>query len=297
MFALMGVGYFCYKTGRLDAEANRRLSTFVVDFANPCLIFTGCLVENKVQGQELITVAIVILAIYAALILLAPLVTRLLHLEGGKAGVYKIMTIFSNIGFMGIPLASSLYGGTSVLYVALFLLPYNTLIYTYGVQVLRKAAGNTSEEEKLDLSKVINVGVIACLSTLLFYLCDIPVPKPIAQTIVMISQTSAPLSMMVIGASLAMLNLRDLFLDRTLLLFSLIKLIAIPLCFMPVIKHFVADHLIQGVCMVVLATPVGSFCALLAQQYDGDIVTTSRGVALSTVLSVATIPLVAWLVM
>jgi len=297
MFALMLLGYFCYKSGRLDAGTNKKLSSIVVDIANPCLIFTGCLGESKIQGQELVTLFIIMIVIYIALLLIAPVVTRILNIKGGEAGAFKIMTIFSNIGFMGIPLAASLYGSTAVLYEALFLLPYNTLIYTYGILVLRRAAGTSKEGEKVDYSKIFNIGVVACLLTLIFYLGNIPVPGPIAQTIIMISHTSAPLSMMVIGASLAMMDIKELFTDKRMIAFSCIKLVALPLLFMPVIKYFIDSALICGVCMIVLATPVGSFTAMLAQQYDGDFVTTSRGVALTTVLSVLTMPLVAWIIM
>ena len=62
------------------------------------------------------------------------------------------------------------------------------------------------------------------------------------------------------------------------------------------IRQFVDDDVIRGVCMVVLATPVGSMTAMLAQQYDGDYEMASRGVALTTILSVATMPIVSVIV-
>ena len=49
--------------------------------------------------------------------------------------------------------------------------------------------------------------------------------------------------------------------------------------------------------MVMLATPVGSMTAMLAQQYEGDYEMASKGVALTTILSVVTITLVAAIVM
>ena len=85
--------------------------------------------------------------------------------------------------------------------------------------------------------------------------------------------------------------------DLRLLLFSVIKLLVLPAAGVLVIRQFVDNEVILGVCLVMLATPVGSMTAMLAQQYDGDYEMASKGVALTTILSVATIPLVSMLVM
>ena len=87
-----------------------------------------------------------------------------------------------------------------------------------------------------------------------------------------------------------------LFTDVKLLLFSAIKLLLIPVVGVLVIRQFVPNEMICGVCMVMLATPVGSMTAMLAQQYDGDYEMASKGVALTTVLSVVTMPIVSMLV-
>ena len=121
-------------------------------------------------------------------------------------------------------------------------------------------------------------------------------PSFVKTTISTLSNLTAPLSMMVIGASLATINMKKLFTDVKLLLFSAIKLLIIPVIGMLIIKQFVSNEMICGVCMVMLATPVGSMTAMLAQQYDGDYEMASKGVALTTVLSVVTMPIVSMLV-
>ena len=81
--------------------------------------------------------------------------------------------------------------------------------------------------------------------------------------------------------------------DVKLLVFSAVKLLAVPISGMWVVSRFVDSPVLLGVCMVMLATPVGSMTAMLAQQYDCDSELASKGVALTTLLSVAAIPLVA----
>lgn len=315
LFLLMGIGYLCYKKGIITDEAGKKISAIVVNIANPALVLTGCLGEEKIQGQELLVTVVIIVAMYTALILIAQILPKFLRVEKESQGTYKAMTIFSNIGFMGFPVVAALYGNGALLYAALFTIPYNILIYTYGISSMSSSAagnkgGSMSVEEKRDgqkgekdshfsylLGRIVNVGVVACIVTIIIYLCQIPVPGMFADTINYLSNLTAPLSMMVIGASLATIDLKKLFMDVKLLIFSVIKLLVIPIVGMLIIRQFVSNEVICGVCMVMLATPVGSMTAMLAQQYDGDYEMASKGVALTTILSVATIPLVSMLVM
>lgn len=312
LFLLMGIGYFCYRKKMITDEVSKKLSAIVVNIANPALVLTGCLGEEKIQGQELLVMVIIILAVYAALLIIARILPPLLRVEKESRGTYQAMTVFSNIGFMGFPVVAALYGNGAILYAALFTIPYNILIYTYGISAMKTPAVKApaimaGEKENPDkgerrgvsflLGRILNVGVIACVITIIIYFFQIPVPKVAADTITHLSNLTAPLSMMVIGASLATIDLKKLFMDGRLLLFSAIKLLLIPAVGMLLIRQFVDSEIICGVCLVMLATPVGSMTAMLAQQYDGDYEMASRGVALTTILSVATIPLVSMLVM
>lgn len=296
LFLLMAVGYFCYKKEIITDEVSRKLSAIVVNIANPALVLTGCMGEDKIHGSELALTVVIMLLIYASLLGLAFFLPRLLRVEEKSRGTYKAMTVFSNIGFMGFPVISALYGSGALLYAALFMIPYNILIYTYGISAMA-AAPDKEGSKSSSLGRIFNVGVAACIITIIIYLAGVPVPGFVKTTITNLSSLTAPLSMMVIGASLATLNIRELFTDGRLLVFSLIKLILIPIIGVLLVARFVDNQVICGVCMVMLSTPVGSMTAMLAQQYEGDYEMASKGVALTTVLSVVTMPLVSFLVM
>ena len=296
LFLLMAVGYFCYKKEIITDEVSRKLSAIVVNIANPALVLTGCMGEDKIHGSELALTVVIMLLIYASLLGLAFFLPRLLRVEEKSRGTYKAMTVFSNIGFMGFPVISALYGSGALLYAALFMIPYNILIYTYGISAMA-AAPDKEGPKSSSLGRIFNVGVAACIITIIIYLAGVPVPGFVKTTITNLSSLTAPLSMMVIGASLATLNIRELFTDGRLLVFSLIKLILIPIIGVLLVARCVDNQVICGVCMVMLSTPVGSMTAMLAQQYEGDYEMASKGVALTTVLSVVTMPLVSFLVM
>lgn len=274
-------------------EMCKSLSWIVVNLANPAMILSGSVnSESGIAGKELLTTLALAVGIFAVLILISLLLPVLLRVPKRSAGVYCVMMIFSNIAFMGFPVISALYGAEALLYASVFLIPFNLLIYTYGILALKS---NDGPKEKMNLKKVANIGVICCGISIILSFVHVPMPSFVKTTISSLSALTAPISMMVIGASMATINIGKLFTDVKLLLFSLLKLVVIPVAGLLFLKTFIHNEMLLGVCMVMLATPVASMTAMLAQQYDGDYELASKGVALTTILSVVTMPLVSFL--
>ena len=240
------------------------------------------------------TTFVVAIGVFFFLILLGYLLVPLLRVPAEDKGVFRVMTIFSNIGFMGFPVISAVYGEEALLYASIFLFPYNILIYTYGICAMKKENDGSG---KMQWKKICNAGVIAGILSLICYLADVQVPSFVQTAVSGLSGLTAPLSMIVIGQSMVHIQIRDLITDVRLLIFSIIKLIVIPVCGILLLRIWIRDSMLLGVCLIMLATPVGSMTAMLAQQYDGDYMLASKGVSLTTILSVLTIPLVSAIVM
>ena len=355
MFLMMAVGYLCYRKQILTEEVSRKVSAIVVNVANPCMILSSALTDQQMQGKELVQTLAIVVMMYVFLLVMAQLLPRILCIQKESRGAYAAMTVFANIGFMGFPVLAAMYGNGALLYGAVFQIPFNILIYTYGVAVLTRKPGacakaeqdvkaepdvksevdvkaesdvkaepngktgerqdaqgitatvngmsenieNGSEQQgKLQgtveiVKKIFNIGVIACITAMLLYFLQTPVPSFLQAFITNLGNLTAPLSMMIIGASLAQMPFKELFLDKKLLLFSLVKLLLLPAVWMIMVNRVAEQEILRGVCLVMMATPAGSMTAMLAQQYGGDYETASRGVALTTVLSVITMPLLA----
>ena len=355
MFLMMAVGYLCYRKQILTEEVSKKVSAIVVNVANPCMILSSALTDQQMQGKELVQTLAIVVMMYVFLLVVAQLLPRILCIQKESRGAYAAMTVFANIGFMGFPVLAAMYGNGALLYGAVFQIPFNILIYTYGVAVLTRKPGacakteqdvkaevdvkaepdvnaevdmkaepngktgerqdaqgitaavngmsenieNGSEQQgKLQgtveiVKKIFNIGVIACIAAMLLYFLQTPVPSFLQAFITNLGNLTAPLSMMIIGASLAQMPLKELFLDKKLLLFSLVKLLLLPAVWMIMVNRVAEQEILRGVCLVMMATPAGSMTAMLAQQYGGDYETASRGVALTTVLSVITMPLLA----
>lgn len=323
LFLLMMVGFGLKKSKLITTVGEKTLSAVVVNAANPAMVLAASInKENTIQGMELLRTFGLILIVYVILIGLAWVLTRVLRVPVGQRGTYQNMTVFSNIGFMGFPLVSAMFGSEAMLYASLFVIPYNALIYTYAYLMmdrdqadLRKAqtaasdgasagsgsdAGDEAPEKSsigATLRKIFNIGVIASILTIIIYLTRIPVPKFIESTVSHLSNLTAPLSMIVIGSSMADMKFKEMFTDVRLLIYSGLKLLLIPIVGVMLIRLTGADPLFVGVCMIMLGTPVGAMTAMLAQTRDSNAELASRGVALTTVLSVITLPIVSMIVL
>ena len=290
MLIFMLIGYTLRKSGHLDQSGMNSLSFIIVNIGNPCMLISGAISRAEApSGRMLLLTVILCFFVYGFTILCGLFVPRLLGTEPEDRGVYRVMLIFSNIGFMGFPLIRAMYGAEALLYASLFTIPFNFLIYTYGSSILQPKG---SEKKKIRAGNMINIGTIACAVTLFLSFVKLPVPEFLVTSVDSLGALPTSLSMLVIGASMTEFPIRELFTDVRLLGFSFIKMLVIPIAGMLIIRLFVHDPVLVGVSMVMLATPVGSLVAMIAQQNGADYTLASKGIALTTLLSIATMPLV-----
>lgn len=295
LFALMLIGFFMGKKDVLDKATTKKISWIVINVANVSLILqAGLDNKNEIAPTKLLLVGGIAVGMYVVLMLLAILLPILLRIERKNYGIYRTMLIFSNIGFMGIPLLRAIAGSEAVLYAALFQFPFNILLYTYGIAAIQQTedAGASTKTGGFRWKSMLNVGVLACVFALIFFFGKVDMPNFVDTVLLNLSNLTAPLSMLVIGQSFTEFQLKDLFTDSKLVLFAAIKLLVIPIAGLFLLQQFIADGTILTVCLVMLGTPVASMTAMLAQQYDSNYELASKGVALTTILSVVTIPLV-----
>ncbi|MCI8669879.1 MAG: AEC family transporter [Lachnospiraceae bacterium] len=296
LFIIMGIGFAAYKSNIITSETRGKLSSIVVNIANPALILSSVSGEAvNIKNMELLKTLGIAVILYFILIIIAAVLPILIGTEPSSRRVYSAMTVFSNIGFMGFPIISEIYGNEALLYGSLFLLPYNILIYTYGISLMDKGQ-NKEKETGIQWRKIFNNGVIACVLTLILFITKIPVPYVAAKTIEMVSNLTAPLSMMVIGASLAVISVKEMITDTKLLLFVAIRQLILPVILSLLIFSVLSNRLLCGVCMIMLSTPVGSMTSMLAEEYNGNYELASKGVAITTIVSVISLPVVSYIV-
>ncbi len=291
LFVYMMIGYVACKKEYFDQEFGKKLSWLVVNVANPMLAISAVVNnEEQIAKKDFYVTILLAICFYAFFLILAQILPRLIGVQKSDIGVYKMMTTFNNIGFMGFPVIGAAYGNGALIYAVPFSIMFNILCYTWGIQTL--CGGG----EKGNWKRIINIGTISGIISIVLFFMQIPVPKMICSLSAGLSNLTGPLSMLVIGISIAAMELKDLFTDVKLLKFALIKLLAVPVAAMLLVCQVIDNRLICEVFLVMMATPAASMCAMLSQQYGGDYELAAKGVALTTILSVVTMPIVSEIV-
>lgn len=314
---LILTGLFLYRKGMLSENTSSQISGLIVNVTNPALLICSAFDDNaKVSLRELGIGLCVFLFAYTVLILSAYLVPWILKIPNNARYSYRMLTIFANVGFIGIPLASAVLGTKSLIYVSLSNLIYNILLYTYGLSLLRKAAakqhpaGQRSVEQNSTAAasntlfedsnhtfcKLINAGTVSAVLTICLYLSDLKVPTILSSSLTYAGRTTTFLSMLVLGVSVAKMTPKDIFSKPKLYVFILIRQILLPIGFILLLRHFIKEPLILNTCALMLAVPAGNMPLMLSKQLQVEESTISRGIILTTVLSLITIPIVTFFI-
>ncbi|MGL4791180.1 MAG: AEC family transporter, partial [Anaerotignaceae bacterium] len=257
----------------------------------PAMILSGVLTEQELPPFSTIGfIALIAISCYGFGIILGFVMPKILRVPTKEKIFYNAMTVFSNYGYMGIPIVSSIFGTQYILYCTVFVFFNNVLIYTYGTFLFNKAS---DKNEAIDLKQMlINPGVISCFLALFIYLFNISLPDFINKSVTLIGDMTGALSMIIIGVSLAKSNILQVFSSKRLWLFAIIRLLIVPNVLGYIYKPFVTDIYALSITIVMLSMPVGSINIIYANRYDTDSATVSAGLLLTTILSVITVPLV-----
>ncbi|MEO2248008.1 AEC family transporter [Escherichia coli] len=294
-FFLLALVSLPRKVGVITPGNTPQLTSLVFNFAMPAIILSGITTEQPhISGKDL---SIVLTSAFTTLILLiicSRMLARILRYEREYYGVITVMTTFTNVSMMGIPMIYSLYGSEAMIYITVFLLPYNLLFFSYGYYCMKDQSGNTESLSLKNMSNVINPGIIACILALLLYISNVHIPYIIAQPIKMLGAITGPVSMLLIGSFLLDIEWKSVFKDVKVWIFTFFKMVIIPLVIILIMKLFINDGLLLGVLLAAVATPAGAGTPLLAQMLNKKVYPLAlKGATLTTLVSLITMPLVA----
>ena len=294
LLVMMLVGYVVFRIGWLDNNSCGRMSKIVVNVLNPCLMVYGVLGKNERLDGEMLGQTLVLVAVYfGVLILLSGPVASFLHIRKEHFNLYKLMLIFSNVAFMGIPVITSIYGKESMLLIAFYSLGYNLLLYTYGIYLAGKGCQETAAGKGGQWKRLLNPGVASCIAAIAIFASGAAVPESVCTFFDYVGNAAVPLSMILIGASVAQGGKKEFFLDKKMYAFMAVKMLAIPIAAALLLRLLSWPALVEGVFILMLAMPVGTIVVMLAAESGNDAIECTKGSILTTLVSVLTIPVVA----
>lgn len=291
IFALLIlVGLYARNKKMITDENQAQVSALVVRIAYPAIILSGALTDDPhIGGKKLLLTLGATIALLILLMIGAWLLPRLLGYEKKYYSIINVMTIFSNIGFMGVPMIAAIYGKGALIYMTIFLIPFNLLFFSYAIKTIK----GSSNGQAFNLRDLLNEGMISCFLAIVIYLSDIHVPYVISTTVQMLGSMTAPLAMLLIGSFLSDMDWREMFSDKRIWGFMLLKMVVLPIVIVTILEQFIDDLVLLAVCLAAIATPAGNVLALLASIYNEEVYPMSlKGITLTTIFSVVTMPIV-----
>ena len=289
LFLLLILGFVLFKCHIFDEYTNKKISALIVNVASPMLIISSI---AGVEGSNKSIVFLMIgagILMYIGFIILGKIINRIFPFPKKDWPVYECMVVFANTGFMGYPVLLDVFGQEAVFYASLIHMAFNFFVYTYAIMCLTK--GDDSEF-KLNFKQLLTPGIILIFVGIFIYLFDIQLPSVLMDTINSVGSLTAPLSMMMIGSSLAVYPIKDSFTDWRSYVFAFVRLMIVPFVTMTMCRLLHIDAYYANITIITNAMPVGSMVLMLATQYNANVKIVTRNIVVSTLLSVITIPIV-----
>ncbi|OOM75533.1 membrane transport protein [Clostridium puniceum] len=286
MYVLMVIGFIVYRKKLINEEGTKQLSNLLVWVINPLIMLTRYQMDfSMIKLKELGISFIISLGAMLVGFLMGEIIFK------KNQNIDKFAIGFANAGFIGIPLVTSIMGIDKVFFLSAYLVCFGILSYTYGIYMV---SGN----KKLITAKkmMLNPGIIAVVFGLLIFISPIKLPIIFYNAFNLVGETNTPIAMILLGTYIAKSKFITLFSDRHAYFVCFVKLIIIPMVIIVLFKFLPAELIeIKTVVLIAMSTPVGLTVPMFSQMYGGNYEYGAKLVGLSTLLSLATIPIILYL--
>jgi len=297
MLIMVGIGMLLSRLGWFTSQVNDLLAKLVTHVALPCMTFSQLLAnyhrdELLASLPSLGMAAAAILLLYGA----AGLLARLLRIPRGRRGVFRAMMSFGNTIFMGLPVGIALFGERALPAVLMYYLANTMLFWIVGVSAIQADgdAGKRTFFSAASLKRLLTPPLIAFALCIVLILLNVSAPPPLMKAAGYVGNLVTPLAMFFIGGMLYNMLRRGLRWERGYGAFVLARFVLSPGLILAVMYLFGGmSPLWRGAFLMQAGMPSQSSCAIVAHSYRADSEYAAGGIAITTLLSMLTIPLFA----
>ena len=285
MFAMLGLGAWMKKRGIMSEGTFKDLGVFLLYVITPIVVFSGYLVPlNDLNTSRLIISSVASLVLLLMISGIATIIYR-------KDGLSIFASIFTNSGFMGIPLVIALFSQEAVFILSPFLSWLFVIQWTLGIVVV------TGDIKSMSFKKVIlNPVILATIFGVVVYGLQIQVPTVVNEFLIRMGAMLMPVAMIVLGSTFANLSLKKMIRDSRVWVMVFVRLFVLPLFVVLALTFIAKDYeLVAYTLLVAMSAPIGANVAILAQQYDRDTQLAASQIMMTTLFSIISMPLMVWI--
>lgn len=283
---ILALGFFLGKKKLISTDTNKELTNLLLSVFMPASLFMAFPAEYDESSLNLFFAGLVGgILVMLLLIILSKLIFNKYWFKGGLRYESQFAMIFNNATFLGYPIVANTFGPTGVIAYCGFIIAFNIALFSYGIWLF---------EHKISLrllkSVVTNPNILAVLFGMILFLASIRLPSFITDAVSFVGNATTPLSVICIGFMLSRANFKSIAKKWRLIVTALIQLIIGPIATFLLLTLLKFPVEVISVCTLIQALPTATSLGLFATKYGGNNIEASELVTVSTILSVATLP-------
>lgn len=292
MLIILCFGVLCFKKKIVTMTGKQDLSSLLLMVVNPITIFMSYQREFESALFQNLLISFALAA--ASYVIVIPLCGLLISKRSKKYIIERFCVIYSNCGFFGIPLISSVYGSEGVFYLSAYMAIFQLFAWTHGFLLMR---GKTEEQVPLGtmIKSLISPALLSPIIGVVLFLCRFTLPEQITDSFNTLAAMNTPLAMLIAGMTLAQSNIRRVFAQPRIYYIALLKLLAFPLVVLALAWALHLDPMVSTVAVIATGCPSAVLAVLFAVRFERDAVYGSEIFTASTILCAVTLPILMYL--
>lgn len=307
IFIIIAIGVICYKVKLIDDETNNRLSSILLMLVNPMVIFVSYQREFEKELLEGLLISLLLSVItHVISILISHLLIKKKRRKKGNIAnhsinkyvdnedveVERMSSIYSNVGFMGIPLMYGIFGTEGVFYATASVTIFNIFLWTHGVVMM---SGNNEWSLKSMFKKLLSPSIIAIALGLICFLFQIMIPDVVFDAFQHVANINTPFAMLIAGVTIGKTDFKKLITNYRLYFIAFIKLLLIPAVLLLIYGMLPISNKVFTTAVIMAAAPTATTGILFSLKYKKNAIYSAEIFTVTTLLSAITIPFIVML--
>lgn len=294
-FLILATGFAAGKLGIIKEDYMPNFAQLITKILLPVLMFyssyAGITRQTLVDNLPMLGLSV---AFYAVIIAVTWILSKALHIPHDKDRIFMFCFIFGNTGFVGLPLLIALFPETGVLYMMLFSVVDQLIFWTFGIWL---ATARERSKAAFNAKNLLTPNIVAMLLALAFVIFEIPLPQVVCDTLATIKNATSAMCMMYLGALLCFSQWLTVLKRPELYVGIAAKMILLPVVCGSVLLLTGLPHEMVACFILIMALPTMTVVPMISKQYGNEGEYAAGITAVTLAVSVATIPLVAFLVL
>lgn len=288
LFTIVVLGYALCKLGYMGDKFDQKLSSIVIDVTCPALILSSVMGAELPDRSLILPLLGIGFLTYILLLVFGFWVPRFVAKSRDEQGMVGFALMFANVGFIGYPIVSAIFGPKAVFYAALLNIPNTFFIFTAGVMLVKGEHNMKSLSAKVLFSPAMIAAFVAALMVAF----GVRTPDIIARPVTMVGNITIPAALMVIGSSMARLPLKEIIGSPKVYVASFLRLVVVPLSVYFLFRFCGVSDVINNINTVIIAMPVASYGTMFCLKYGRNPSLMTEMTFVTTLGSILTIPLI-----